>query len=695
VNVKSSFKCERMSVLQNSLCDTSGSFSRSHASPAPVSYSCVSAGWRAVPRSENSQRLCTPKARDACIHREQQSHLGAPSSTAFGFHSLCAIAAEVCRHHFAQVKVLLTRSLPVEGLCCRLALLSSAADRRVLDVCALAIATAHAHEQNHQPHCLAGHGRRNLSTASPNFRNLMPIPSSAGEAMASRRQHSRPSAGGESESAREDLGKILPSTSTNSLSPHLHIYSKARHRASVAQKSVEMMRRSNVIENGWWHTEDLKIYQVVMQKSFWVAIWQHLAFPAVWLLNRKSLQAKLLMLDAHPSTRKMANDAKFKALGFLCAHLVFISTFIVWRYAKQHVHEDGDLWKALEASGALVQNISMVMPLVVYVLFYSGITLICTAHHGILLRRRTAMPPTLLLSDELERTRCDADVYIDDKLLKSLKGFRGYEQWEEGLENFYVAEMLAAAEEGEGEGGEGGAELFHHVWRQRMIGTVDKVSSQRIQRWLGVIHSKARAGNTWRLAWYALMAFNVVHGVWPIALISLEVSRGTAGGLALLLTVPMAVASAYLLHTLLRLSLLAVMHFSRVRTMWSELTRLVAKTLPLPAEASREVHIGVATIENVARRELEWQSAAYLRGGDVFDEASVRDWWRLRVLLISASSAFSSLYWLHFSCLLVGNVALTAFLVPYFTFHYEHKIQMRYTIPLLLNSISMYLNPKP
>jgi hypothetical protein len=33
----------------------------------------------------------------------------------------------------------------------------------------LAIATAHAHEQNQphcldQPHCLAGHGRRNLST---------------------------------------------------------------------------------------------------------------------------------------------------------------------------------------------------------------------------------------------------------------------------------------------------------------------------------------------------------------------------------------------------------------------------------------------------------------------------------------------------------------------------------------------------
>jgi hypothetical protein len=152
-----------MSVLQNSLCDTSGSFSLSHASPAPGSYTCVSAGWRAVQvgwveprtgtRSENSNGLCKQNARDAYIHREQQPHLGAASSTALGFYSLCAIAAEVCRHHFAQVKVLLTRSLPVEGLCCRPALLSSANDRRFLDVCALTIATADAQEQEPTQHC--------------------------------------------------------------------------------------------------------------------------------------------------------------------------------------------------------------------------------------------------------------------------------------------------------------------------------------------------------------------------------------------------------------------------------------------------------------------------------------------------------------------------------------------------------------
>ena len=41
------------------------------------------------------------------------------------------------------------------------------------------------------------------------------------------------------------------------------------------------------------------------------------------------------------------------------------------------------------------------------------------------------MPPTLLLGEELENSRCDADMYSDGKLLKSLKGFSGYEQWEE------------------------------------------------------------------------------------------------------------------------------------------------------------------------------------------------------------------------------------------------------------------------
>ena len=51
------------------------------------------------------------------------------------------------------------------------------------------------------------------------------------------------------------------------------------------------------------------------------------------------------------------------------------------------------------SSGQLVQNMSLVLPVLVYVFFHSGISSIVTAHHAILFRRRTAMPPTLLFED--------------------------------------------------------------------------------------------------------------------------------------------------------------------------------------------------------------------------------------------------------------------------------------------------------
>ena len=94
-----------------------------------------------------------------------------------------------------------------------------------------------------------------------------------------------------------------------------------------------------------------------MLKRFWIGIWEHFAFPVLWLLNRKSVKAKVDKLNSNPSTRKLANDATYKALGFFCAHLVFVFTFVVWRFAKHFVHEDGDFWTDLETSGALVVSV--------------------------------------------------------------------------------------------------------------------------------------------------------------------------------------------------------------------------------------------------------------------------------------------------------------------------------------------------
>ena len=195
----------------------------------------------------------------------------------------------------------------------------------------------------------------------------------------------------------------------------------------------------------------------------------------------------------------------------------------------------------------------------------------------------------------------------------------------------------------------------------------------RITGWLPAIHAKARSGNKWRLAWYPLMFFNFLHVLWPIGLTALEVRKGTAGFAALMLTVPQSVASGFLWNNGLRLSLLAVMHFSRMHTICREMTFLIATHLRLPTEAGAAVGDGVEG------------------GGEVIDADTVRDWWRLRVLLISASTAFSSLYWLHFSGMLIGNVALSMFLLPYMALYGEH-LQMRYVLPLALNNLAMVLS---
>jgi len=139
-------------------------------------------------------------------------------------------------------------------------------------------------------------------------------------------------------------------------------------------------RRSTVSVHGWWHTEDLKIYSLMAQRKYWIGVWQHLAFPLVWLSRRSTLQRKLKELDAKPSTRKLAKDAAHKTHGFLLSHLTFSASFVIWQYGKIYVHEEGDAWTDMETAGQLVQNISLALPAVVYVLFYSGISQLVFPH---------------------------------------------------------------------------------------------------------------------------------------------------------------------------------------------------------------------------------------------------------------------------------------------------------------------------
>ena len=126
--------------------------------------------------------------------------------------------------------------------------------------------------------------------------------------------------------------------------------------------------------------QDLKIYNVMTQRKYWIGVFQHLVFPVLWLLRRGSMQQKLKRLESKPSTRKLAKDAAHKTRGFLFSHLIFSISFLIWQYGKNRFHVDGDAWTDLETAGQLVQNISLALPVIVYVLFYSGISQLIFPH---------------------------------------------------------------------------------------------------------------------------------------------------------------------------------------------------------------------------------------------------------------------------------------------------------------------------
>ena len=191
---------------------------------------------------------------------------------------------------------------------------------------------------------------------------------------------------------------------------------------------LHMAAQSTQVVNGWFHTEDFMMHRVMTTSRFWSGVWQHVAFPVSWLVQRQSVGAKVNKLRANPSTQKLAKDALEKARAFLCCHLTLTASGIMWHLLQFYAHDRGQARTDLYSAGQLVLNISLLMPIVVYVFFYSGISSIVAAHHAIFFRRRAALPPILLLGGLLEGTRSDDHAYDDDMLLKTISGFSGYEQ---------------------------------------------------------------------------------------------------------------------------------------------------------------------------------------------------------------------------------------------------------------------------
>jgi len=84
-------------------------------------------------------------------------------------------------------------------------------------------------------------------------------------------------------------------------------------------------------------------------------------------------------------------------------------------------------------------------------------------------------------------------------------------------------------------------------------------------RWVAQCQTEARGGKWWARAWPILGWLNALHVGLAVGMTGWEVWRGKAGWLALALSAVQGCVSGYFWWSCLRTSLLAVMHFSRVR----------------------------------------------------------------------------------------------------------------------------------
>lgn len=89
-------------------------------------------------------------------------------------------------------------------------------------------------------------------------------------------------------------------------------------------------------------------------------------------------------------------------------------------------------------------------------------------------------------------------------LEKTVKGIKGYEQWEEACEVGCVSELLAQST-----GSRGGV-------LSDVLGDVSEGSRERVMAWVVRLQEEARAGGKWRHAWTCIIVLNAAHMLLPV-----------------------------------------------------------------------------------------------------------------------------------------------------------------------------------
>ena len=194
----------------------------------------------------------------------------------------------------------------------------------------------------------------------------------------------------------------------------------------------------------WFESEDLALHKIVLSKRFWQELLHQCFFPLVFLVNFRVFLANLKELRGHKHMEhvRLGQIANTKALRFLAGHMITLVCAVLWQsYGSEFgLREMSDV----RYSEHLVRNLSLILPMGVYLLFHAAILLFDRANLAILFQRHLAVPPTLLLRPGVA-AEYPAPRFLADKMRKKERGPLAYEAWQETLELCFVDDLIEKA----------------------------------------------------------------------------------------------------------------------------------------------------------------------------------------------------------------------------------------------------------
>eukprot|EP00961_Rhodomonas_salina_P220002 2974177-Rhodomonas_salina.1 len=327
-----------------------------------------------------------------------------------------------------------------------------------------------------------------------------------------------------------------------------------RQREQALSNNVHLSEYYGSLGDFWYDIHETPLKSLFSNTQFMRGVMEHLLFPIYLLTRLGKVKESLKILSSNPKLKKIHKNWKSKMQGYVGFYVLFAVCLVL---GELEIHIRADPEKPHLRGSRLLRSLSLLLPFVVYVLFHASIRLVEAWHPGILYQRQLAVPPTVLFRSQIAQQYSEREFLV----AKSHKKISGYAEWEEALERDTMNAMISASIAGK------------TPILTRMVGLLSSTNESRIKQWFDEVHNHSSSGSSWNSAWNLLLLLDFVHVLLPILLSITEYVNGDASLSSVVLYAGQAIASGYFWWFNLRLSLVAVMHYSRMYKMAKYMTK--------------------------------------------------------------------------------------------------------------------------